>query len=115
MRSRLPHHLHPGELLRFSEPRVRMRGGRHDVLAREQIVGLVDLPVANQPHHAIRDRGHDVGGEDHPGARSLRVQSHDPVHSPGPLKGLGDRVGSVLLDREAESQHAASLETARDA
>ena len=32
----------------------------------------------------------------------------------GALESLGDAVGSVLLDREAESQHASSLGTSRD-
>jgi hypothetical protein len=90
-------------------------GGRRDyLLSGEQVVGVVDLPVTNQRHYAIRDRRHHIGSQDHTGVRALRIQGDDPVHSPGLLQGLGDRVGTMLLDREAESQHAASLGTGRD-
>ena len=113
MGSRLAHDLDPGETLASRVVPVR-RARRHDLLSGEQIVGVVDLPVANHAHHAIRDRRENVGGEDHPGPGPLGFEGDDPVDSPGLLRGLGDRFGTMLLDREAESQHAASLGTGRD-
>ena len=58
--------------------------------------------------------GQNVGREDDAGPGPLGFEGDDPVDSPGSLERLGDRVGSVLLDRETESQHAASLGTGRD-
>ena len=114
MGSRLAHDLDPGEALASRVVPVR-RGRCHDLLSGEQVVGVVDLPVANHAHYAIGDRRENVGGEDDAGPRPLRLQGDDPMHSPRLLQSLGDRVGSVLGDREAESQHAASLGSGRDA
>ncbi len=92
-----------------------MRGGRDHVLADQQVVRLIDLPVANQLHHPIGNRGQDISGEDDPRADPFRAQGDDPMHSPGLLELLRDRVGSVLLNGEAESEHAASLGSGWDA
>jgi hypothetical protein len=37
------------------------------------------------------------------------------MHPAGPLERLGDCVGAMLLDREAESKHAWTVGTVKDA
>ena len=69
---RLTHHLHPGEALLSADRSVAMRLRGDDLLAGEQIVGIVDLPVADQLHDPIRDRRADIGSEHDPRARRAR-------------------------------------------
>jgi hypothetical protein len=97
------HHLHPGELLLAPEPSVAVGSRSDHLLPGEQVVRLPHLPLADQLHHPVRYRWHHIGRQDDPSPGTLRVEGDDPVHASGSLERLGDGVGPVVLDGEAES------------